>query len=92
MIAGFKSKALAELWAKSSAKGIDARMHARILRRLDVLNAATKAEDLNLPGFNFHALQGFDPPRYTVHVNGAWCVTFSFADGDAHEVDFEQYH
>ncbi len=92
MIKSFKSKPLGKLWNKSSAKGIDARMHDRILRRLEALNAATKAEDLNIPGFNFHSLQGFDPPRYTVHVNGPWCVTFSFADGDAYEVDFEQYH
>lgn len=92
MIVSFKSKALAELWAKSRAKGIDARMHRRMLRRLDALNAATKAEDLNIPGFNFHPLQGSNPTRYTVHVSGPWCVTFCFANGDAYEVDFEQYH
>jgi proteic killer suppression protein len=44
------------------------------------------------PGFDFHALRGFDPTRYTVHVNGPWRITFSFADGDAFDVDFEQYH
>jgi proteic killer suppression protein len=27
-----------------------------------------------------------------VHVNGPWCLTFEFADGDAYRVDFEQYH
>jgi toxin HigB-1 len=67
-------------------------MHARILRRLDALNAAAKPEDMNIPGFNFHALKGFDPTRYSVHINGPWCVTFAFAGQDAVEVDFEQYH
>lgn len=47
---------------------------------------------MNLPGFDFHALRGFEPTRYTVHVNGPWCVTFEFRDGDAFAVDFEQYH
>jgi hypothetical protein len=45
---------------------------------------------MNLPGFNFHALRGFVPTRYTVHVNGPWCITFEFDAGDALRVDFEQ--
>lgn len=47
---------------------------------------------MNVAGFDFHRLQGFVPPRYTVHINGPWCITFGFADGDAYLVDFEQYH
>jgi proteic killer suppression protein len=39
----------------------------------------------------FHGLQGA-PKRYSVHVNGPWCITFEFVDGDALNVDFEQYH
>ena len=47
---------------------------------------------MNIPGFNFHALGGFVPTRYTVHINGPWCLTFEFDAGDALRVDFEQYH
>jgi proteic killer suppression protein len=25
-------------------------------------------------------------------VNGPWCITFAFENGDAVQVDFEQYH
>ena len=64
----------------------------RILSRLDALDAAGAPEDMNLPGFDFHALLGFSPTRYTVHVNGPWCVIFEFEDGEACRVDFEQYH
>jgi proteic killer suppression protein len=92
MIRSFKSKSLADLWAKSRTKGIDARMHSRILRRLDVLDGAARPEDMNIPGFNFHAPKGFDPTRYSVHVNGPWCVTFAFVSIDAEDVDYEQYH
>jgi proteic killer suppression protein len=46
---------------------------------------------LNLPGFNFHPLRG-KPLRYSVHVNGPWCLTFEFYGGDAWRVDYEQYH
>lgn len=92
MIASFKNKALSDLHTKGNTKKIDVRMHDRIVRRLDFLKAATKPEDMGLPGFDFHALKGFTPTRYSVHVNGPWCITFAFADGDAHDVDFEQYH
>jgi toxin HigB-1 len=47
---------------------------------------------MNLPGFDFHALKDFAPTRYTVHVNGPWCVAFEFDSGGALRVDFEQYH
>ncbi|MGH6945040.1 MAG: type II toxin-antitoxin system RelE/ParE family toxin [Geminicoccaceae bacterium] len=92
MIRSFRSKALADLWAGGRAKAIDARLHRRILLRLDRLDAAVRPEEMNVPGFDFHALKGFDPTRYTVHVNGPWCLTFEFEDGDACRVDFEQYH
>jgi proteic killer suppression protein len=67
-------------------------MHARILRKLDALDAAGGPQDLDLPDFDFHALRGFDPTRYTIHVNGPWCITFAFVEGEAVWVDFEQYH
>jgi proteic killer suppression protein len=92
LIRSFKSKALAELWAEGRTKLIDARMHRRVLLRLDRLDVAARAEDMNLPGFDFHTLKGFAPTRYSVHVNGPWCLTFEFEEGDAWWVDFEQYH
>jgi len=92
VIASFKNKALLNLWRTGRSSKIDSRVFARIRRRLDALHVATKPEDVDFPGFNFRWLMGFEPTRYTVHVNGPWCITFTFADGDAEEVDFEQYH
>jgi toxin HigB-1 len=92
VIRSFKSKALAELWSTGRTGRIDAKMQRRVLIRLDRLNVALRAEEMNVPGFNFHALKGFEPTRYTVHVNGPWCITFEFRDGDAYRVAFEQYH
>ncbi len=91
MLKTFLHKGLSELWSRGRTAKIDARMQARILERLDALDAADVPEDMNLPGFDFHALKG-KPKRYTVHVNGPWCVTFEFDKGDAWRVDFEQYH
>jgi len=92
VIRSFKSKALAELWRTGRAAKIDRRLALRIVMRLEALNEAGKPDDMNLPGFDFHALRGFKPTRYTVHVNGPWCITFEFEDGEALKIDFEQYH
>ena len=92
MIKTFKNKALDVLWSTGKTGKIDAKMHKRILDRLDALDAAKIPADMNLPGYDFHALNGFNPTRYTVHVNGPWCVTFEFDGEDATRVDFEQYH
>ena len=92
MIVSFKNKALADLWSTGRNSKIDKRLHDRILLRLDRLEACSTAAEMNLPGFDFHALHGFIPTRYTVHVNGPWCLTFEFMDADAVRVDLEQYH
>jgi len=33
-----------------------------------------------------------NPTRYTVHVNGPWCITFEWEGDDAVRVHLEQYH
>jgi toxin HigB-1 len=92
MIKSFRSKALVRLFETGKASKIDAKMHKRILLRLDRLDVAGFPQDMNLPRFDFHALNGFDPTLYSVHVNGPWCITFEFDGNDVVRVDFEQYH
>jgi RelE-like toxin of type II toxin-antitoxin system HigB len=55
-------------------------------------DAAAMPGEMNIPGFDFHPLRGLKPTRYSVHVNGPWCITFEFDDGDACRIDLEQYH
>ena len=92
MLKSFKSKGLAELWETGKTARIDAKMHKRITIRLDRMNSATALGDLNATGFNFHPLNGFNPTRYSIHVNGPWCITFEFDGKDLQAIDYEQYH
>ncbi len=92
MIQSFRHKGLADLYYTGKSAKVRADLKARALRRRDVLNAAREVEDLRVPGFDFHPLQGFKPTRYSLHVNGPWCITFEWADGEALRVDLEQYH
>ncbi len=92
MIRSFRHKGLRDLWRSGRSSKVDPRIHRRILERLDVLDAAERPEDMDIPGYDFHALRGFKPKRYTVHVNGPVCITFEFEDGEALRVDLENYH
>jgi proteic killer suppression protein len=92
VIKSFRSKGLAELFERGRTARIDSKMQRRIGVRLDALNEAASLDELNLPGYNLHGLKGFKPTRYTIHVNGPWCITFEFSGGNAFQVDFEQYH
>jgi len=91
VIRSFRHKGLKELFEKGTSAKVAVNLQERAVRRLDALDEAAAVEDLNLPGFNFHKLRG-KPKRYTIHVNGPWCITFEFENGEARHVDLEQYH
>lgn len=91
MIRSFRSRALAAFWQRDDPSRVRPDLVARTRRRLNALHAAGRPEDMDLPGFNFHRLRG-RPTRYTVHINGPWCLTFGWDGEDAVQVDLEQYH
>ena len=71
MIESFIHKGLRELYNDGKSSRIQSILVGRILRRLDAIDAATLLSDLNVPGFNFHGLEG-KPKLYSIHVNGPW--------------------
>jgi len=91
MIRSFRHRGLSALWHKGEPARIRPDLVARIQVRLDALRAAKTPEAVNLSGFNFHKLRG-KPIRYSIHVNGPWCITFEWDGEDAVRVDLEQYH
>ena len=92
MIKAFRHKGLERFFTKSERKGIDARQTERIRRILDRLEASTKPEDMNLPGYKFHGLKGERKGVFAVSVSGNLRITFRFDGGDAIEVNLEDYH
>ena len=91
MIRSFLAKSLKELFETGRAKGMRPDIQKRALLRLDALDRASDVMQLNQPGVDFHGLHG-KPKRYSMHVNGPWCITFEWRDGDAWRVMLEQYH
>ena len=92
MIRNFRHNGLDRFFRKTDHRGIDAKQSDRIRRILDRLNAVAKSEDMALPGFGFHPLKGDRKGTYSVSVSGNWRITFGFIDGDATDVNLEDYH
>lgn len=92
MIRTWRHKGLRELFQTGRSRKVRPDLQRRALLVLDALDAATNTSQLNVPGFDFHRLKGHRPMRYSIHVNGPWCITFQFEEGAALAVDLEQYH
>ncbi len=92
MIKSFRSKALAQLFETGTGRLVKPSLRSRAVMILDILDQAEVLLDLALPGLDFHPLRGHRPIRYTIHINGPWCITFEFSDGEVRRIDLEQYH
>ena len=92
MIRSFGHKGLQEFFETGTKKGIIPEHASKLGRILDRLDAAESADDMKLPGFQFHPLLGKGKGRFAVSVNGNWRVTFEFSGKDAYVVDYEDYH
>lgn len=64
-----------------------------VRRKLDMLGAAVRLDDLRVPpGNRLEALKGDQKGRHSIRVNERWRITFRFEDGNSHEVCCEDYH
>ena len=92
MIRSIRHKGLNRLYQDDDPRGV-MQKHAEKLRDiLARLDAASKAEDMNLPGFRLHRLQGSRRDFWSVSVHTNWRIIFRFVEGDATDVDYLDYH
>lgn len=93
MIKSFCDNRTEDIFHGRKVSRLHAQLANRVKRRLELLNAANRLEDMYFPPSNrFHALEGYQPTRYAIWVNNQWRITFEWFDGDAFDVCFEDYH
>lgn len=92
MIKDFRHRGLQAFFESGSKAGIRPDHAGRLARQLTQLNVAIRPEQMNLPGWKFHALSGDMAGIYAVTVNANWRLTFKFEDADAILVDYQDYH
>ena len=92
MIKSFAHKGLEDLFYDGSRRGIQPNHAAKLRMLIDRLDAAEQVQDMSYPGSGLHPLKGRLTGHWAVKVSGNWRVVFSFEDGDAHDVDYMDYH
>lgn len=92
MIRSFKSKALRLFAQTGDARKLSVPNAPRVRRILNELDVAKTPDDMNLPGYRFHALKGSRNGTFAVDASVTYRVTFRWVGGHAFDVDLEDYH
>jgi len=96
LIASFADRATEALFHGETGKAIrripsDIRSVAR--RKLDMINAAHALNDLRVPpGNRLESLKGELKGKHSIRINDQWRVVFRWENGDAHDVEIDDYH
>jgi proteic killer suppression protein len=92
MIRTIRHRGLKRLFEQDDSGGVNPE-HVRKLRNILVtLNAAPTVAHMDLPSFRLHPLKGGRKGFWSVTVRANWRVIFRFAEGDAEDVDYVDYH
>jgi proteic killer suppression protein len=92
MIHNFRHKGLKRLFESGISAGVNPQHVTRLRRILALLETAETLDDMDLPGLNLHELKGERKGTWSVKVSGNWRVTFKIKQGDAIDVNYEDYH
>jgi len=92
VILSFRHRGLKALHDGRTAGRVAPQHIGKLRDILAVLDRSRTVQDMDLPGFQLHALKGVLKGHYAVSVSGNWHVTFRFEDGHAAEVDYIDYH
>lgn len=92
MIVSFNHKGLERFFSTGSTAGIQAKHVNKLRLQLTALNEAQSVEQMNFPGWRLHSLKGNMAGYWSITVNANWRITFIFENGNAHIVDYQDYH
>lgn len=92
MIDSFQHKGLRLFFENDDPSKLQPHHVEKIRRILYKLDEAKAIDDMNVVGWALHPLKGKEQGFWAVKVNGNWRIIFRFEDGNAHDVDYLDYH
>lgn len=93
MIASFYDEPTESIWQGRFTKKLPNQIQAIARRKLRMLNAAQRLEDLRSPPANrLEALGGDREGQWSIRINDQWRVCFVWSDGNAARVEICDYH
>jgi toxin HigB-1 len=96
VIQSFADDTAADLFRERNtraARRIPRELWRSVQRKLRLIDAASRLDDLAVPAGNrFERLKGDQAGRHSIRVNDQYRVTFRWESGHAFEVCVEDYH
>jgi proteic killer suppression protein len=96
VIQSFGDEATADLFRQRnsrSSRRIPRKLWRSVQRKLKLLDAVARLDDLAVPAGNrLELLKGDQAGRHSIRVSDQYRITFRWENGNAYEVRVEDYH
>ena len=93
MIRSFADKETERIWNGDLSRRIPNQIQALARRKLRMLNAAQRLDDLRIPPANrLEAMKGKRTGQYIIRINDQWRICFLWHEGQCDEVEIVDYH
>lgn len=93
MIRSFLCTDTERLFRRERSRAFPADLHRRAYKKLVMLDAATRLEDLKIPpGNRLEFLRHDRAGQHSVRINDEWRVCFVWRSGAAEDVEVVDYH
>lgn len=93
MIASWADSEAEKLFNLQRSRKLPPEIQRVALRKLWMIDAATKIEDLSVPpGNRLEKLHGDREGQHSIRINDQWRVCFVWREQNAHDVEIVDYH
>ena len=93
MIVNFRDDETELIWLGRRSRRLPTDIQSVALRKLRLLNAARRIQDLALlPGNRLEALKGNRAGQWSIRINDQWRICFRWTQGGAEAVEIVDYH
>ena len=93
MIRSFADGEAEKVFRRERSRLLPPDVQRRAHRKLLLVNAAERVDDLRVPpGNRLERLKGDRDGQYSIRVNEQWRICFRWTGGDAFDVEVTDYH
>jgi proteic killer suppression protein len=93
VIKSFRERNAERLFDRRPTRRFGAEVQKVALRRLRMLDAASRLDDLRVPpGNRLERLRGDRSGQHSIRINDQWRICFRWHGGDAYDVEIVDYH
>jgi proteic killer suppression protein len=93
VIRTFRNSTTRKVFERERARKLPSDVQRRAHRKLLLLDAAERLDELRVPpGNRLERLAGDRAGQHSIRINNQWSICFCWKDGDAYDVEVCDYH